>query len=245
MKMQTITFDETSEQWQVYQQTEELIDAAVDYILQSAKTAIEAHGGFNLVLAGGTTPIAIYKRLAQLSEEEAQFSKWCLFIGDERVYPADHPERNSLAIQQAWINKQQIPNEHIFWMPTELGLQQSALIYRDMIEGVNFDLVLLGMGEDGHTASLFPGHEIAENHGLILETHSPKPPGERLSLSYQRINSAAKVLKLITGSAKFDVTQMWYQYLQMGKLPDLPIAKINGQQETITLLDQQAFKLAI
>jgi 6-phosphogluconolactonase len=244
MSIQTLTFDNSLEKWQIYQQTDELVDSAVEYILQCAKEAIQARGGFNLVLAGGTTPIAIYKRLAQLSDEEAQFSKWCLFMGDERVHPAEHAERNSKEVHEVWLQHGQIPSKHVFMMPTELGLENSAKIFRDMIEGVDFDLVLLGMGEDGHTASLFPGHEIPENHGLVLETQSPKPPSERLSLSYQRINSAAKVLKLITGSAKYDVTQLWYQYLQMGKIADLPIAKIAAQQQTITMLDQQAFKLA-
>lgn len=245
MSIQRITFKNSAEQWQIYQQTEVLVEAAVDYILVAAKAAIQARGGFNLVLAGGTTPIAIYQYLAGLSEQEAQFSKWRLFIGDERVYPATHSERNSQAIEQAWLQHQQVPSEHIFLMPTELGLEQSATIYAEMIEDIDFDLVLLGMGEDGHTASLFPGHDIPEQQGLVLETLSPKPPSERLSLSYQRINSAKKVLKLITGSAKFDVTQMWYQYLQMGKLPDLPIAKVGGQQETVVMLDQQAFQLEV
>ncbi|BBP44644.1 hypothetical protein THMIRHAS_00170 [Thiosulfatimonas sediminis] len=241
MSVQTVTFSDSSEEWQIYSKTEALVQAAVAYILQAASATIEARGAFNLVLAGGTTPIAIYKQLAQLSEAEAQFSKWCLFMGDERVYPSDHPERNSLAAEQAWLKNGSVPSEQIFFMPTELGLEESAIIYRDMIEGVHFDLVLLGMGEDGHTASLFPGHNRKDVRGVISETQSPKAPNERLSLSYQRINSAAKILKLITGSAKFEVTQLWYQALQTGKLADLPIAKISGRQQTLTLLDSKAF----
>ncbi|QKI88096.1 6-phosphogluconolactonase [Thiomicrorhabdus xiamenensis] len=238
-----IEFIQSPEQWQLYQEADELVEVATRYILDCAEKAIEARGAFNLVLAGGTTPLAIYERLLQFSEQQAQFSKWYLYLGDERVLPIDDPQRNSVAICTHWLDKSPIPPAQVFMMPTELGLEESARVYQDMIDGVEFDLVLLGMGEDGHTASLFPEHHLQEHKGLICEYDSPKPPSKRLSLSYSRLASAVCVLKLITGAAKYDVTQMWYQSLKMGRVPDLPIAKIFGRKETLVMLDQSAFSM--
>lgn len=214
--------------WIKYQNSEELAEATVQRILQLAEEAIASRGRFNLVTAGGTTPRRIYQMLKQQS---ADWPNWFVYMGDERVYPADHPERNSVDLYQAWLNFEKIPQQNIFYMQTELGLEQSASIYAKAIEGIEFDLVLLGMGEDGHTASLFPGHVYPQDQIVVTETASPKPPRERISLSFETMACSRELIKLVTGQAKKPVIKNWLN----GQ--EFPITKVVGRQTYVYITE--------
>lgn len=126
-------------------------------ILASAGRAIERHGKFMIVLAGGSTPRDVYRSLRGAN---ADWLHWQVYFGDERCLPVDDPERNSAMAADAWLDHVPIPREQVHAIPAELGPNAGALEYAATLRDVGtFDLVLLGLGEDGHTASLFPGHD--------------------------------------------------------------------------------------
>ena len=218
--------------WEIYASADQVAERAVERVLEISKQSIKTNGAFHLVTAGGTTPLKIYQHLAALvSQADIDWSKWHIYMGDERCLPKEDSERNSLALQQAWLNSSVIPKQNQHFMPAELGPQEAAKLYEKVVSGVRFDLVLLGMGEDGHTASLFPGH-VHKKEGIALvltEHHSPKPPAKRVSLSQACLSNANYVIKLITGEGKRNALQHWLE----GE--ELPIKQVVGQQTEVLI----------
>lgn len=197
---------------------QELAEAATVAILTAAQQAIAQTGQFKIVLAGGSTPNLIYQLLSQ---SEADWQNWWIFWGDERCLPADDAERNSLMAMQAWLEKVEIPAAQIFPIPAEKGAAQAAADYQAIIgQYLPFDLVLLGMGEDGHTASLFPGHIHDERELTHAVYNSPKPPSDRVSLSAKALSDTTQLLFLISGAGKQQAFKQWQQGT------DLPVAHI-------------------
>ncbi|MCX7627524.1 MAG: 6-phosphogluconolactonase [Methylophilaceae bacterium] len=195
--------------WHVFPTNTELAQAAVQAILDAARQAIAARGRFDIVLAGGTTPRIVYE---MLKDKDADWAYWHVWYGDERCLPPDDPERNSLMASQAWLNHVPIPVSQHHPIPAERGSVEGAAAYSAELAGVGtFDLVLLGMGEDGHTASLFPGHTWDHNPPTpaIPVRHAPKPPPERVSLSASRLSDARQVIFLVTGAGKRNAVQHW------------------------------------
>lgn len=225
------------ENWLTMPTAEMIAQSIVDVILIAAKSAIESTGSFHLITAGGSTPNRCYELL---STQMADWKNWHLYMGDERCYSENHPDRNSVALTRHWLSKQNaIPKTQIHFMKTELGLTAAAEDYNPIVQNVfdthgQFDLCLLGMGEDGHTASLFPGHFYIESQLTVMETQSPKPPKERLSLSFETLCQSTQVFKIITGASKQKAVQQWL------KGDNLPIANVSGQQATYTYISQDA-----
>ena len=222
--------------WHVLDNAESVAQSAVHRILRKAQQAISHRGTFKLVLAGGTTPGRIYELLAEHNEE---WSKWHLFIGDDRCLAVDDPQRNSLMIKQTWLDKLKLGpdflEENFHPIKAELGPEEGASDYAEVIKPfLPFDLTLLGMGEDGHTASLFPGHEHNENELTHAVYNSPKPPPERVTLSKQALARSEQVMILVTGSGKKSAVQQW----QQGEA--IPIAQIEAINEVDVLIDQDA-----
>lgn len=223
--------------WRVFATSDVVAQQACDKIITIANQAISEKGQFDFVTAGGSTPNAIYALLAELEQQQpkvTKWKKWFIYLGDERVLPAGDHERNSQMLESYWLENSRIPKSNRFYMPTELGLQPAADYYRKVIAGTEFDLVLLGMGEDGHTASLFPDHSSVSLGGVVCETQSPKPPLERLSLSYETLSSAKTVMKIITGRSKTEALKAWLD----GE--DLPITRVKGVTGTSVYLDESA-----
>jgi 6-phosphogluconolactonase len=174
--------------------------AAVNVIVEASADAVSLRGRFSLVLAGGRTPLAAYRRLAALGVDTAG---WEIFFGDERCLPPTDPERNSAAAAVAWLGRSGIAPAHIHEMAAEQGPELAAALYAEEIAGWQpFDLVLLGMGEDGHVASLFPGHEHAGEPLVVAVRDAPKVPTERVSLNYATICAARQRVMLVTGAGK-------------------------------------------
>lgn len=150
-------------------------------ILDAAARAINRRGRFLIVLAGGSTPCEVYRRLRSA---DADWSRWHVYLGDERCLPADDIGRNSRMAADAWLNHVPIPQDQVHAIPAECGASAAALAFADTLHGVgDFDLVLLGLGEDGHTASLFPcrGWGIAASAPDALAVFdAPKPPSQRV-----------------------------------------------------------------
>ena len=205
---------------------------AATLILQQAAAAIGRHGEFRLVLAGGGTPQQVYQLLSQAA---ADWTRWQIYFGDERCLPADHVERNSHMATTSWLNHVAIPAENIHPIPAELGAEIAAERYATVIGKARpFDLVLLGIGEDGHTASLFPGQRHPEAEAVHAIHAAPKPPADRVSLSRTSLSDSHDVLVLVTGAGKRTAVQHW----QSGQ--DLPIAGITAHHRLTVLLDTGA-----
>ena len=179
-------------------------------ILAAADTAIRAGGQFRVVLAGGNTPRAAYQRLR---DARADWGAWHIYFGDERCVPRDDPARNSRMAEQAWLDHVAIPALQRHPIPAELGALAAARAYGASLRSVAaFDLVLLGLGEDGHTASLFPGHDWGESRGspaALAVLDAPKPPRERVSLSAARLSDTRDVLFMVSGASKREALAQW------------------------------------
>jgi len=202
---------------------QQLAEVATTTILSYAQQTIAQTGMFKIVLAGGSTPNLIYQLLSQ---SQADWNNWWIFWGDERCLSVDDPERNSVMAMQAWLEKIAIPAAQIFPIHAEKGAALAAVDYQAVISDyLPFDLVLLGMGEDGHTASLFPGHRHRMNELAHAVYNSPKPPSDRVSLSAGVLSSAENVLFLISGAGKQEAFKQWQQG---GKLPVAQIKPKNG-----------------
>lgn len=175
-------------------------------IASAAQEAIRQRRVFRLVLAGGSTPGRAYRLLAATAQE---WAAWEIFWGDERCLPTADPARNSRMAQDLWLGKVAIPAAQIHAIPAELGPEKAAVQYRQIIaDRQPFDLVLLGMGEDGHTASLFP-HQPEQTAPVIAVHAAPKPPAERVSLNFRSLRLSHRQLVLITGAEKSAALAAW------------------------------------
>ena len=194
-------------QWHNLKSIESLSYQVCDEILQSAAEAIAARGKFTIVLAGGNTPRGVY---CLLKEAKADWAHWHIYHGDERCLAPDHVDRNSLMARQAWLQYVPIPENQIHDIPANLGPLEGSRDYAQTLKDVGtFDLTLLGLGDDGHTASLFPGHVIDNSADAVPVFNSPKPPAERITLSQLRLSNSRKVLFLVTGTAKQQAVDNW------------------------------------
>jgi 6-phosphogluconolactonase len=179
-------------------------------VLAAADRALAARGRFVIVLAGGNTPRSAYELLRQA---RADWPAWHVYYGDERCTQRDDALRNSRMAEAAWLNHVPIPLPQVHEIPAELGPREAAARYAALLDPVDeFDLVLLGLGEDGHTGSLFPGHELgneADAPAVLPVFGAPKPPPERVSLSARRFSKAREVIFLVAGADKRDAVQRW------------------------------------
>jgi 6-phosphogluconolactonase len=178
---------------------------ALAYVARAERKALAARGEFHIVLAGGSTPRKLYAALVQ---ETHDWPHWQVWFGDERCLPAGHPERNSTMAGTALLDHVQVAAVHT--IPGELGARAAAMAYAGELAGVGqFDLVLLGLGEDGHTASLFPGHLAETDADALPVFAAPKPPPERVTLSAGRLSCARRVLFLVSGADKAGALRRW------------------------------------
>lgn len=183
---------------------------ARELILAQAAAAIAAHGCFRLVLAGGSTPRATYRLLR---DARTDWAAWQLYFGDERCLPADDEQRNSRMARDAWLDQVPIPPSQIHEIAAEQGAHAGAAAYARVLRDVDwFDCVLLGLGEDGHTASLFPGRDHGTGAGaadVLAVLDAPKPPPQRISLSAARLSRTRALWFLVAGSSKRRAVQQW------------------------------------
>jgi 6-phosphogluconolactonase len=196
---------------------------ACQFIIEKAKIAIREKGSFSLVLSGGTTPVNVYKLLAK---EQVNFEKWYIYFGDERCFSSNHIERNSFVAQSVWLSKVNIPKSNIFIIPSELGNKAGSISYEKTLDpNKSFDLVILGLGDDGHVASLFPNHKWDNSKQVVSVSHSPKAPSDRISLTPSRLSNTEDVLFLICGKNKINAFKKWKEGV------DLPVNFISAKNK--------------
>jgi 6-phosphogluconolactonase len=152
-----------------------------------------------LALAGGSTPARAYQLLAEAALE---WGRVTVLFGDERCVPPDHPDSNFLMARRSLLDRVNPGSMHR--MAGELGPDVAASLYEPIVRWLSpLDLVLLGMGPDGHTASLFPGHPEVSAEGMAVGVRSaPKPPPERVSLTLGCLRQARRVVFIVTGADK-------------------------------------------
>jgi 6-phosphogluconolactonase len=196
--------------WHEVPDLQALHRSALERVLAAAAQAIADRGQFHLVLAGGETPRAIYRLLRDTT---AEWAAWHIYFGDERCLPVDDQERNSRMAGDEWLDHVMIPTGQVHLIPGELGAKDAAEAYAAILQAAGkFDLVLLGLGEDGHTASLFPGSDWGTTPAApdaMAVFDAPKPPPQRVTLSAARLSRARQVMFLVAGEAKHRAVAAW------------------------------------
>ncbi len=176
---------------------------------------ISAAGGdhFTLALAGGSTPRTLYQLLARDYHNLTRWDRLLLFWGDERYVPHDDPRSNYRLVRETLLDEIEIPPDHVHPMPTDFSTpDEAARAYETTLRAhfttalPRFDLVLLGMGADGHTASLFPRTRVVqERTRWVVAVRAPVEPAERLTMTLPVLNAAASVFFLVTGAEKAEM----------------------------------------
>jgi len=221
--------------WHEFPDVTSLLANALARVLAAARDAIAQHGAFDIVLAGGNTPRKLYRALRHA---DTDWKRWHVWFGDERCVPPDDPDRNSKMARDEWLDHVPVPAANVHPIPAESGARDAAVLYARELRGIDaFDLVLLGLGEDGHTASLFPGHgwgAHTDSPDVLAVFNAPKAPPERVSLSAQRLSRARHVLFLVEGAGKRNAVVAW-------KRGDaIPAASIAPESGVDVLLDAVA-----
>jgi 6-phosphogluconolactonase len=192
---------------------EESVEFAVRHFLEIAKSAIAKRDCFTVALAGGSTPKAIYRQLVKSKEiDEIDWGKVLVFWSDERCVPHTHSDSNFKMAMENGIGKLPIPEKNIFPMPGEGDPEANAEAYEKSIQKhvpyQVFDLVMLGMGDDGHTASLFPKtHGLHPNSRLVIANFVPQKDVWRLSFTFDCINEARLSVFYVMGASKAKMVQ--------------------------------------
>jgi 6-phosphogluconolactonase len=199
----------------IFKDVDSLITASADLVVERAKDSIARHGRFSLVLSGGSSPKKLHELLTtEQYRNKIEWSKVYFFFGDERYVPADHPDSNYLMAKQTLFDPLKIPASQIFQMDTTLSAEDSAAAYEAAIrkyfgsEPVKFDLIILGLGDDAHTASLFPGTSVLhEKNALVKGLYIEKVKMNRITLTAPLINAARHVVFLLFGVGKANAVQ--------------------------------------
>ncbi|MGY4384394.1 6-phosphogluconolactonase [Pedobacter sp. UYP24] len=193
----------------IYHNEPELFKDLADYIVNIARESILDKDRFNFVLTGGNSPKKLYELLATTYKDELDWTKVFFFFGDERNVPQNHESYNGLMAKNSILDPLKIAEDHIFYVNTALEPERAAIEYTKAIvdhfkgSDLSFDLILLGMGDDAHTASLFPGTRILENHQVEVDAvFVDKLDTYRISFTASLINKARNIAFLVFGEAK-------------------------------------------
>ncbi|RHZ43828.1 6-phosphogluconolactonase [Aspergillus thermomutatus] len=230
------------------------------YVLRCQNSAIDRHNTFRVAVSGGSLPAILTKALLAhpkgSSDDTPQFDKWDIFFADERAVPLDHDDSNYRLLKDELLSK----------IPAELGTpkvhpiaadhlkdddtQELADLYqedlmrsfaaKDSVKLPVFDLIFLGCGPDGHTCSLFPGHELLREKDawVAAETNSPKPPPKRITLTLPVVTHAISIAFVATGAGKKEILKQIFD-AEEGR--DLPSALVNqGAGEKVSWFTDHA-----
>lgn len=199
----------------VYHSSDEAVRAVADLFVKTAEDAIAQKGLCRVVLSGGNSPKSLYELLASAAyRDKIDWSKVYFFFGDERYVPADDPAYNGLMAKKALFEPLNIAQENIFYIDTAVKAGEAASKYARTIlsqfndDPLRFDLVLLGLGDDAHTASLFPNTKVLyEKSALVKDVYVDKLKAERITLTAALINEAAVIAFLVFGAGKAEAVK--------------------------------------
>jgi len=228
----------------IFPTSERVVQAAARLLLAVACRSVQRRGRFVVALSGGNTPRALYRLLAT-APWKARFP-WAhtfVFWGDERMVPPDHPESNFRMAYEALLAHVPVPPGQVFRVPTEYPPAEAAQRYEQQLrslfhgEGPVFDMVLLGLGTDGHTASLFPGTAaLQEEERWVTAVHVPRLASWRVTLTFPALNAARRALFLVLGASKADIVA---QVLR-GPEGRYPAQRVRPRERLYWFLDAEA-----
>jgi 6-phosphogluconolactonase len=233
---------------EVWRDAAELAERAAELMIGISREAVKANGVYTVALSGGSTPKTLY---ALLTEDTRASRIWWeqtqVFWSDERCVPPSHADSNYRMAREALLDHVPIPESNIHRMhgeddPDTAAKNYSAeLVQQFGSENTRFSLVLLGMGDDGHTASLFPGSAaLGDNINLVAATHVKKLRSNRLTLTLRAINQAAQVIFLVSGKSKATTLKRVLEDKSSGanSLPAKLVCPTHG--ELLWLVDEEA-----
>lgn len=234
-------------QLHIYKNAGETVVALADWIISLIQKTLTAKDKFTIALSGGETPKKLYQTFASESyREKINWNKIHIFWGDERVVPFDDERNNAKMAYSSLLSKVNIPSANIHKMWTDIAPEESAKQYEKLLhqyfddKQTTFDLTLLGMGEDGHTLSLFPGSEnLNDNVSWVTAVHS-KEKGERITLMPSVVNRSAAITFLVTGEKKAKALQEIIADPTSKIYPAQLIQPLNG--ELHWFIDEEAAK---
>ena len=238
--------DTPDERVRVFQDLDALSRAAAELFTTRAKRCVASQGRFAVALSGGATPRGLYALLGSTPFcEKTEWKRTHIFWADERCVPGDHPESNFKLAVDEFLSKIIIPKENIHRIKGEEGPGRAAQDYEEELRSFFgpafpvFDLIILGAGEDGHTASLFPGSaSLHERARFALPVHLEPPKLDRVTLTLPVLDHAAEVLFLASGRAKAGIV---HAILENGNPMHYPAGLVRPVRGSITwFIDRQA-----
>ena len=225
----------------IFENSDELINALAKAICEASKEAIDARGQFNFVLSGGGSPRKLYELLASKAyRDKADWEKTYFFFGDERFVPENDSQRNSLMAKRALFEPLKIKDSHIFKVDTSVSPEVAAQSYAETIAAhfqktpVAFDFILLGLGDNAHTASLFPNTAVLkETEATIKSVFVKEVDMNRITMTAPLINQARRIAFLVFGKAK---AQAVYEVLKdkSGSEKQYPARLINSDEKKVS-----------
>jgi 6-phosphogluconolactonase len=222
---------------EIFQDADAVAQEAAKFIAAEARAAVAEHGRFIMAVSGGHTPWVMLRALAN---EHVPWDKLHLFQVDERVAPAGHPDRNLTHLRESLLSHAPLPEEQVFPMPVEANdLQQAAAEYAAVLSNIAgsppvLDLVHLGLGPDGHTASLVPGDPVLEISSADVGITGIYQKRQRMTLTYPVLNRSRRVLWVATGSEKLAMLA------RLRKAdPSIPAGRVD-QERALVLADRAA-----
>lgn len=228
-----------------FKDAHDLSEQAAHDLFAFISNALLKQDRVDIAITGGTVGIATLAAARLLPFNELDLSRLHLWWGDERFVEKSHPDRNALQAQNAWLKYLGIPGQNLHEFPASdegVTLDEAAIQFGEHFskQSVSFDLMLMGMGPDGHIASLFPGKTVGDSQVPVVAEHdSPKPPPQRLSFSYSTINHAREIWFTVAGADKASAVATVF-----GDEPSkLPAGRVIGIEKTVWYVDQTAGNL--
>lgn len=238
----------TKVQFQVFSDLEKISHKAAEMFVNVSRTCFISQGKFSVALSGGSTPKRLYSLLGSVEyRPQIDWQRVHFFWADERCVPKDHKESNFKTVFDTLLSKITIPGENIHRIRGEEDPDKAAIDYEEdvrkffgMLGLPMFDLVILGMGEDGHTASLFSGSKALEERGrLVVPVDLEKPKINRITLTLPVLNNAAQIFFLVTGRSKATIlSEILGNGRKKEQYPAGLIRPIQGR--LLWLIDQEA-----
>ena len=244
----------TAPRIEVHADDRELVTAVAGELLARLSDAQEAGRTPHVVLTGGSIAETLHREIARLgATSEVDWSRVVVWWGDERFVAPDSADRNAVDTRKVWLDAIGVPAAHVHEMPSTAqaaDVDAAARAYAEELAASGpevFDVVMLGLGPDAHVASLFPGHPALDvtDRTVAGVTGSPKPPPERITLTFPTLNRAASVWFLVSGEGKAEAVSR--AVTENPETPvdlhDVPAAGVVGREKTIWFLDRAAASL--
>ncbi|XP_023531045.1 probable 6-phosphogluconolactonase 1 [Cucurbita pepo subsp. pepo] len=217
--------DHKDRELRIHESLEELSTDLADYIAELSEASVKERGVFSIALSGGSLISLMGKLCEAPYNKTVDWGKWYIFWADERVVAKSHADSNYKLAKDNLLSKVPIVPSHVHSINDSVSAEEAADEYKfvirqsvksrivsvsDVSDSPKFDLILLGMGADGHVASLFPDHSVLEekDEWVAFITNSPKPPPERITFTFPVINSASNVAIVVTGENKAETVHL-------------------------------------